>query len=362
MALTPPLSAGKRKHAKSAAAKSGSDAQPTEAAAPDTPAGKAQQQSSAPDLSQYALPSRQPRVRFAADDDAQTAPASRKDAAAKPKREAAAGKAPAEQAAAVPAHPGNGTGADGVGKAGKKKGSRDADTGSQGDAAGPQQVKQLQQAPVKDQTKPSQQQQSDHTAAQTQQQQRKKEKSRRAPHAAEQHDSEQPAKDSQQAGGAQGRQQPAGHQQAEASVSQPQHDTAAATGKSKKADKQAHKQAQAEQPNGKARTGQPAKVVQGQATHTQPHQATAQAAAAGKLSPQPAAAAPVAAAAAPVAASKGSKGNSVLDKMRAKLAGGRFRSLNEQLYTCTGDAAYEMMQVCHVHTHTHTHTDTHSFT
>lgn len=34
-----------------------------------------------------------------------------------------------------------------------------------------------------------------------------------------------------------------------------------------------------------------------------------------------------------------------LDKMRAQLAGGRFRSLNEQLYTTSGDEALRMMQV-----------------
>lgn len=42
-------------------------------------------------------------------------------------------------------------------------------------------------------------------------------------------------------------------------------------------------------------------------------------------------------------AGKGSA--SLLDKMRAKLQGGRFRWLNEQLYSTTGDTAYQLMQV-----------------
>jgi hypothetical protein len=42
----------------------------------------------------------------------------------------------------------------------------------------------------------------------------------------------------------------------------------------------------------------------------------------------------------------GSGGGGLLDKMRARLAGGRFRSLNEQLYTCSGEDALRMMQVC----------------
>ncbi|KAJ9504690.1 hypothetical protein QJQ45_029770 [Haematococcus lacustris] len=37
-------------------------------------------------------------------------------------------------------------------------------------------------------------------------------------------------------------------------------------------------------------------------------------------------------------------GSGLLDKMRARLAGGRFRSLNEALYTCDGQQALEMMQ------------------
>ena len=38
-------------------------------------------------------------------------------------------------------------------------------------------------------------------------------------------------------------------------------------------------------------------------------------------------------------------GSKLLDKMRGKLQGGRFRWLNEQLYTSTGDQALLMMQV-----------------
>lgn len=34
-----------------------------------------------------------------------------------------------------------------------------------------------------------------------------------------------------------------------------------------------------------------------------------------------------------------------LDKMRSQLQGGRFRMLNEQLYTTTGSEAFKIMQV-----------------
>jgi hypothetical protein len=34
-----------------------------------------------------------------------------------------------------------------------------------------------------------------------------------------------------------------------------------------------------------------------------------------------------------------------LDKMRSQLQGGRFRMLNEQLYTTTGGEAFDLMQV-----------------
>ncbi|GAA5967904.1 hypothetical protein JCM11641_005804 [Rhodosporidiobolus odoratus] len=40
----------------------------------------------------------------------------------------------------------------------------------------------------------------------------------------------------------------------------------------------------------------------------------------------------------------GKKGGSVQDKLRAQLAGGKFRMLNEQLYTTSGGAAYGIMQ------------------
>ena len=42
---------------------------------------------------------------------------------------------------------------------------------------------------------------------------------------------------------------------------------------------------------------------------------------------------------------RASSGSRLLDKMRAKLQGGRFRWLNEQLYTSSGDAAFQLMQV-----------------
>jgi ribosomal RNA-processing protein 8 len=37
---------------------------------------------------------------------------------------------------------------------------------------------------------------------------------------------------------------------------------------------------------------------------------------------------------------------STLDKMKAQLQGGRFRMLNERLYTSQGDDAFQLMQVC----------------
>ncbi|KAF5836256.1 methyltransferase-domain-containing protein [Dunaliella salina] len=40
----------------------------------------------------------------------------------------------------------------------------------------------------------------------------------------------------------------------------------------------------------------------------------------------------------------GGAGGSLFDKMRARLSGGRFRSLNEQLYMCKGDEALRLMQ------------------
>ncbi|KAL3697177.1 hypothetical protein R1sor_011253 [Riccia sorocarpa] len=43
-------------------------------------------------------------------------------------------------------------------------------------------------------------------------------------------------------------------------------------------------------------------------------------------------------------AKRGSKSQSFLEKMRAKLSGGRFRMLNESLYTCKGDEAFELFQ------------------
>lgn len=58
-----------------------------------------------------------------------------------------------------------------------------------------------------------------------------------------------------------------------------------------------------------------------------------------KQQPQPAAAAAIK----PPAASKGSSG--LLDRMRARLAGGHFRQLNEQLYTSPGEEAFSLMQV-----------------
>ena len=39
-----------------------------------------------------------------------------------------------------------------------------------------------------------------------------------------------------------------------------------------------------------------------------------------------------------------SSSSSLLDKMAARLQGGRFRSLNETLYTCTGSEALAMME------------------
>ncbi len=41
---------------------------------------------------------------------------------------------------------------------------------------------------------------------------------------------------------------------------------------------------------------------------------------------------------------KGQKEDGLLGKMRAKLAGSQFRWLNEQLYTCPGSQAFELMQ------------------
>ncbi len=41
---------------------------------------------------------------------------------------------------------------------------------------------------------------------------------------------------------------------------------------------------------------------------------------------------------------KGQKDDGLLGKMRAKLAGSQFRWLNEQLYTCPGSQAFELMQ------------------
>lgn len=41
---------------------------------------------------------------------------------------------------------------------------------------------------------------------------------------------------------------------------------------------------------------------------------------------------------------EGGKRLSYLDKMRAKLSGGQFRMLNEQLYTCKGEEAFELFQ------------------
>jgi Hypothetical methyltransferase len=72
--------------------------------------------------------------------------------------------------------------------------------------------------------------------------------------------------------------------------------------------------------------------------------AAAQPSAESMPAPQPAAAATAAVppAAAPPRAAGGSK---LLDKMRGKLQGGRFRWLNEQLYTSTGGEALRMMQV-----------------
>ena len=43
--------------------------------------------------------------------------------------------------------------------------------------------------------------------------------------------------------------------------------------------------------------------------------------------------------------SKSRRGSGLLDQMRAKLSGGHFRWLNEQLYTTTGDAALDFMTV-----------------
>lgn len=37
-------------------------------------------------------------------------------------------------------------------------------------------------------------------------------------------------------------------------------------------------------------------------------------------------------------------GGGLMDSMRAKLQGGRFRWLNEQLYTAPGDSAFQLMQ------------------
>ena len=60
---------------------------------------------------------------------------------------------------------------------------------------------------------------------------------------------------------------------------------------------------------------------------------------------QPAAPAPAAAPAAAAAPASGGK-SSLLEKMKARLAGGRFRSLNESMYTCSGEEALGMMKVC----------------
>ena len=74
------------------------------------------------------------------------------------------------------------------------------------------------------------------------------------------------------------------------------------------------------------------------------------AAAQSSATPTPAAqsaAAAAAAAVAPAAAPplKAAGGSKLLDRMRGKLQGGRFRWLNEQLYTSTGGEALRMMQV-----------------
>ncbi|KAG0607481.1 hypothetical protein M758_8G032200 [Ceratodon purpureus] len=48
--------------------------------------------------------------------------------------------------------------------------------------------------------------------------------------------------------------------------------------------------------------------------------------------------------ASPPKPSEGGKRLSYMDKMRAKLSGGQFRMLNEQLYTCKGEEAFELFQ------------------
>lgn len=45
-----------------------------------------------------------------------------------------------------------------------------------------------------------------------------------------------------------------------------------------------------------------------------------------------------------VTATSAGKSGSMQDKLRAQLAGGKFRMLNEQLYTTSGDEAYSLMQ------------------
>jgi len=55
---------------------------------------------------------------------------------------------------------------------------------------------------------------------------------------------------------------------------------------------------------------------------------------------------------------KGGRG-SLFDKMRARLSGGRFRSLNEQLYTCKGEEALQLMQVGHCHCDGECHASVH---
>lgn len=124
--------------------------------------------------------------------------------------------------------------------------------------------------------------------------------------------------------------------------------TAAAPAQQEELQRQAAEPAAAEQPKRKKRKRQ-----QEQRQQDDRQQPTADAVPKAKPSaaiqpsvasgskPQTAAAA-AAAAAAPLKAAGGSK---LLDKMRGKLQGGRFRWLNEQLYTSTGDAALRMMQV-----------------